>query len=274
VKREGIQLADRLILITNDDGVNAPGLTALKRELDRVARVEVYAPDRNWSAASRTMTFHKPLRVDRVQLLDGTIGHVTSGTPSDCVSLALLGLLDARPDLVVSGINAGLNVGQDITYSGTVAAAMEGVRAGIPSVAVSFDVGIDPRTDPDYSLAARFAAKLASFLLESSPLPKGILLNVNVPSVPQGKKPEVKLTRLGGQAFRNYLVTGKDPRGRSYYWITGDPLTDVPPEEEGTDIWAIANDHISITPIHLDMTEYSLLKKLESWEERSWFGDD
>jgi len=260
-----------LILVTNDDGVNAPGLTALKQELDRVARVEVYAPDRNWSAASRTMTFHKPLRVDRVQLLDGTVGHVTSGTPSDCVSLALLGLLDARPALVVSGINAGLNIGQDITYSGTVAAAMEGVRSGIPSVAVSFDVGIDPRTDSDYSLAARFAARLAAFLLEENPLPKGILLNVNVPVVPPGRHPEVKLTRLGGQAYKNYLVTGKDPRGRSYYWITGDPLTAVPPEEEGTDIWAISNGFISITPIHLDMTEYSLLKKLHGWEKRAWF---
>lgn len=267
-------MPERLILITNDDGVNAPGLTALKQELDRVARVEVYAPDRNWSAASRTMTFHKPLRVDRVQLLDGTIGHVTSGTPSDCVSLALLGLLDTRPDLVVSGINAGLNIGQDITYSGTVAAAMEGVRAGIPSVAMSFDVGIDPRTNADYGLAARFAARLAEFLLEERPLPSGILLNVNVPAVPKGRNAEVKITRLGGQAYKNYLVTGKDPRGRSYYWITGDPLTDVPPEEEGTDIWAIANGFISITPIHLDMTEYSLLKKLEAWEERPWFSTD
>ncbi len=267
-------MPERLILVTNDDGVNAPGLTALKQELDRVARVEVYAPDRNWSAASRTMTFHKPLRVDRVQLLDGTVGHVTSGTPSDCVSLALLGLLDTRPDLVVSGINAGLNIGQDITYSGTVAAAMEGVRAGIPSVAMSFDVGIDPRTNSNYRLAARFAARLAEFLLEEHPLPRGILLNVNVPAVPQGRNPEVKITRLGGQAYKNYLVTGKDPRGRSYYWITGDPLTDVPPEEEGTDIWAIANGFISITPIHLDMTEYSLLKKLEDWEEHPWFSTD
>ncbi len=268
-------MSERLILVTNDDGVNAPGLMALKEELGHVARVEVYAPDRNWSAASRTMTFHKPLRVDRVQLLDGTVGHMTSGTPSDCVSLALLGLLDARPDLVVSGINAGLNVGQDITYSGTVAAAMEGVRSGIPSVAMSFDVGTDPRPDADYGLAARFAAKLAAFLLESDPLPEGILLNVNVPSlVRPGAAPRVKLTRLGGQAYKNYLVTGKDPRGRSYYWITGDPLTDVPPEEEGTDIWAIKNGFISITPIHLDMTEYSLLEKLENWEARPWFSGD
>jgi 5'-nucleotidase len=264
-------MSGRLILATNDDGINARGLMALKEELDRVARVEVYAPDRNWSAASRTMTFHKPLRVDRVRLLNGTVGHMTSGTPSDCVSLALLGLLDERPDLVVSGINAGLNVGQDIAYSGTVAAAMEGVRGGIPAIAVSMDVGTDGSEIPDYSLAAGFAARLASFLLDSAPLPPGILINVNVPNLPPGRSPEVRLTRLGGLAYNNYLVTGEDPRGRSYYWITGDPLTKVPPEEEGTDIWAIANGFISITPIHLDMTEHSLVKELKPWEERIWF---
>lgn len=264
-------MSDRLILVTNDDGVNARGLMALKEELDRIARVEVYAPDRNWSAASRTMTFHKPLRVDRVRLLDGTVGHVTSGAPSDCISLALLGLLDEPPDLIVSGINAGLNVGQDITYSGTVAAAMEGVRGGIPAVAVSLDVGTDTSENSDYSRAADFAARLAAFLLENDPLPPGILLNVNVPFLRPGRAPEVRLTRLGGQAYSNYLVKGEDPRGRSYYWITGDPLTKVPPEQEGTDIWAIANGFISITPIHLDMTEYSLLERLQGWEECRWF---
>lgn len=264
-------MSGRLILMTNDDGVNAHGLMALKEELDRVARVEVYAPDRNWSAASRTMTFHKPLRVDRVRLLNGSVGHMTSGTPSDCVSLALLGLLDERPDLLVSGINSGLNLGQDISYSGTVAAAMEGVRGGVPAVAVSFDTGAGGSEIPDYSHAASFAAQLAAFLLDSDPLPPGVLLNVNVPQLPPGRPPEVRLTRLGGLAYSNYLVTGEDPRGRNYYWITGDPLTKIPPEEEGTDIWAIANGFISITPIHLDMTEHTLLKDLRNWEERNWF---
>ncbi len=259
------------ILITNDDGVNAAGLMALKEELDRVAQVEVFAPDRNWSAAGRTRTFHKPLRVNRVRLLDGTVGHTTNGTPSDCVSLALLGLLKTRPSLIASGINPGLNVGRDITYSGTVAAAMEGVREGIPAVAVSVDVGTEPSESPDYALSAAFTARLARFLLEEIPLPPGILLNVNVPSLPTRRRPDVKLTRLGGHAYSNYLVKGKDPRGRSYYWITGDPLTKIPPEEEGTDIWAIANGFISITPIHLDMTEYSLVETLQEWEEHRWF---
>lgn len=267
-------MTNPIILITNDDGVNAPGLMALKEKLNRVGQVEVYAPDRNWSAAGRTRTFHKPLRVDTVQLLDGTKGRVASGTPSDCVSLALLGLLEISPSLIVSGINPGLNVGQDITYSGTVAAAMEGVREGIPAIAVSLDVGTEPSESPDYALAANFTARLASFLLGEILLPSGILLNVNVPRLPSGRTVEVKLTRLGRHAYSNYLVKGQDPRGRSYYWITGDPLTEIPPEEQGTDIWAIANGFISITPIHLDMTEYSLVEKLRGWEDRAWFKEE
>jgi 5'-nucleotidase len=262
-----------LILITNDDGVNAPGLMALKEELSTFARVTVYAPDRNWSAAGRTRTFHKPLRVSEVRLLDGSPGYVTNGTPSDCVSLALLGLLEERPKLVVSGINPGLNLGQDVTYSGTVAAAMEGVRGGIPSVAVSADVGAEgEEADPlPYTAAAKIAGELASFILEKDPLPPGIILNVNAPRLPSGSPPKISLTRLGGKAYSNYLVKGEDPRGRNYYWISGDPLTKIPAEERGTDIWAVANGYISITPIHLDMTEYALLDRFREWETRNWF---
>jgi len=251
-------VSDRLILLTNDDGISAPGLISLKEELDGLAQLEVYAPDRNWSAAGRTMTLHKPLRVSEVKLLDGTIGHMTSGAPSDCVSLALLGLLDRRPNLVLSGINAGLNVGEDITYSGTVAAAMEGVRGGIPAIAVSLQVDTD-------------TPKLVGFLLDSALLFPGVLLNVNIPSLPAGRPTKVRITRLGEHAYSNYLVRGEDPRGRNYYWITGEPVDESASQNEGTDIWAIANGYISITPIHLDMTEYSLLEELRSWEERSWF---
>jgi 5'-nucleotidase len=267
-------VSDRLILITNDDGINAPGLMALKEELDPLGHIEVYAPDRNWSAAGRTRTFHKPLRVSEVRLLDGSLGYVTNGTPSDCISLALLGLLNEQPTLIVSGINQGLNVGQDITYSGTVAAAMEGVRGGIPSIAISMDAGTEATQNADCSTAAKVAAKLATFVLERNPLPPGIILNVNVPLLAPGRIPKVTLTRLGGKAYSNYLVKGEDPRGRNYYWITGDPLTKIPPEEEGTDIWAIANGYVSITPIHLDMTEYSLLEQFREWEAYPWFGEE
>jgi 5'-nucleotidase len=224
-------LSDQLILLTNDDGIGAPGLIAVKEELDGLGQIEVYAPDRNWSAAGRTMTLHKPLRVTEVKLLDGTIGHTTSGAPSDCVSLALLGLLDRRPNIVVSGINAGLNVGEDI----------------------------------------RFTAKLVQFILSSALLFPGVLLNVNIPSPPAGRPSKVRITRLGEHAYSNYLVKGEDPRGRNYYWITGEPVDESASQNEGTDIWAIANGYISITPIHLDMTEHSLVKELRPWEQRSWF---
>ena len=260
-------MAERMILITNDDGVNAPGLLALKQALENVAPggVQVFAPDRNWSAASRTRTFHKPLRVDEVRLLDGSRGHVTNGTPSDCVSLALLGLLERLPDLIVSGINDGLNLGRDVSYSGTVAAAMEGVRVGVPAVAVSFDTGGDRVGTPDYSIAAGFAARFAAFLLDQPELPQKILLNVNVPYVPVGRTLEARITRLGGEAYSSYLVTGKDPQGRKYYWISGDPLTKETTEEVSTDIGAVSAGFVSVTPIHLDMTEHSLLEPLGSW---------
>jgi 5'-nucleotidase len=243
---------------------------ALKKAVDSVARVEVYAPDRNWSAASRTLTLHKPLRVDAIRLLDGSEGHMTSGTPTDCVSLALLGLLEPRPMLVLSGINAGLNLGQDVSYSGTVAAAMEGVRSGIPAVAISQDVETRGADEVDYTVAAAFAARLAALLLDEA-IPEGILLNVNIPYIPPGRVPKVRVTRLGGMAYSNYLVKGEDPHGRSYYWIAGDAQRTVPKEEEDTDIAAVVNGEISVTPIHLDMTERSLLESLRSWEQRSWF---
>ncbi len=261
-------MAERMILITNDDGVNAPGLLALKKALQDVARVEVYAPDRNWSAASRTRTFHKPLRVDEVRLLDGSRGYATSGTPSDCVSLALLGLLDRLPDLIVSGINDGLNLGRDVSYSGTVAAAMEGVRSGVPAVAISFDTSGDRSEMPNYAMAAAYVARFAAFLLDQRELPANIVLNVNVPYVPMGRELETRITRLGGDAYSNYLVTGKDPQGRNYYWISGDPLTKGTKEAENTDIGAISAGYVSVTPIHLDMTEHALLEPLADWLPR------
>jgi len=257
---------EKTILITNDDGVNAPGLLALRKALAEIATVEVFAPDRNWSAASRTRTFHKPLRVDTVRMLDGSDAHVTNGTPSDCVSLALLGLLDRKPDLIASGINDGLNLGRDVSYSGTVAAAMEGVRVGIPAIAVSLDTLSETAVEPDYDRAAAFAARLARYLLDRAHLPKGILLNVNVPALPKPRELAARITRLGGAAYSNYVVTGTDPHGRNYYWVTGDPLTDVPPEEKGSDLGAVAEGFVSITPIHLDLTEHSLLDELRTWE--------
>jgi 5'-nucleotidase len=247
------------ILVTNDDGVDAPGLLALKKALDKVGNVVVFAPDHNWSVAGHTRIMHKPLRVGHVKLLDGTTAYTTTGTPSDCVALAVLGILPCKPDLVVSGINLGANVGQDLTYSGTVSAAMEGVISSIPSMAVS----LDTYQDRDFNYAAQFASRLASTILKKG-LPVGTLLNVNVPNVPAEEICGVQLTRLGKRVYRDVLIERQDPQGRNYYWIGGEPPTGV--IEEGTDMWALAHNCVSITPLHLDMTEYRLLEEMQGWE--------
>jgi 5'-nucleotidase len=248
------------ILVTNDDGVDALGLLALKTALDKVGEVVVLAPDRNWSVAGHTRIMHKPLRVGHVELLDGTMAYTTTGTPSDCVALAVLGLLPNKPTLVVSGINRGANVGQDLTYSGTVSAAMEGVISGIPSMAVSLDVYQD---GGDFSCAAQFASRLVSTVLERG-LPPGILLNVNVPNVSAAEICGAQITRLGKRIYREVLIERQDPQGHNYYWIGSEHPTGV--IEEGTDIWALAHNCVSVTPLHLDMTEYRLLEEMQRWE--------
>ncbi len=248
------------ILVTNDDGVDAPGLLALQQALREVGEVTVFAPDHNWSAAGHTKTMHKPLRVKQTTLLDGTSAYSTSGAPSDCVALVTLGLLDHQPDLVVSGINQGANVGHDITYSGTIAAAMEAVISGIPALAVS----LDSYQSRGFAYAAQVAARLAKLVLRRG-LPPNTFLNVNVPAVPQdqGEIAGVRITRLGKRVYSDKLVERQDPRGRNYYWIGGEPPSGVP--EEGTDIWALANGYVSVTPLHLDMTEYQMMEELERW---------
>jgi 5'-nucleotidase len=246
------------ILLTNDDGVDASGLLMLQRALQEVGEVTVFAPDHNWSAAGHTKTMHKPLRVNQTTLPDGTMAYTSNGAPSDCVALAVLGILPRKPDLVVSGINQGANLGQDITYSGTVAAAMEAVIFGMPAIAVS----LDSYESEDFAYAARFAARLVKLVLERG-LPPTTFLNVNVPAVPQDKIAGIRITRLGRRVYRDALVKRQDPRGRSYYWIGGQPPRGV--DEEGTDIWALANNYVSVTPLHLDMTEYQMVEELRRW---------
>lgn len=246
------------ILVTNDDGVDALGLLALQQALQKVGEVTMFAPDHNWSAAGHTKTMHKPLRVDQITLSDGTSAYTSTGAPSDCVALVILGILDHQPDLVVSGINQGANVGHDITYSGTIAAAMEAVIFGIPALAVS----LDSYQSRDFAYAARFAARLGKLVLEHG-LPSNTFLNVNVPAVPEDEIAGIKITRLGKRVYRDMLVERQDPRGRNYYWIGGEPPSGVP--DEGTDIWALANNYVSITPLHLDMTEYQMMEELGRW---------
>jgi len=245
-------------LVTNDDGVNAPGLLILQKALREVGEVTVFAPDHNWSAAGHTKTMHKPLRVNQTTLPDGTMAYTSNGAPSDCVALAMLGILPRKPDLVVSGINQGANLGQDITYSGTVAAAMEAVIFGIPAIAVS----LNSYESEDFAYAARFAVRLVELVLERG-LPPSTFLNVNVPAVPQEKIAGIKITRLGKRVYSDALMERQDPRGQNYYWIGGEPPCGV--AEEGTDIWALANNYVSITPLHLDMTQYQMMEELKRW---------
>ena len=247
------------ILITNDDGRDAPGLLALTEALQDVGRLTVIAPDRNWSAAGHAKTMHKPLRADPGTLANGLPAIITDGRPADAIALGLLGLADAPVDLVVTGINRGANLSHDLTYSGTVTAAMEGAIDGLPAIAVSLD---SRETDADFSGAATFAAALARTVLAQG-LPEHVLLNVNVPALPVEAIRGVRVTRLGLRIYHDALVRRADPFGRPYYWIGGKPPSGV--EEPGTDIGALAAGYVSITPIQLDFTAHGFLEELRGW---------
>ena len=247
------------VLVTNDDGIDAPPLYPLKQALDRVSETIVFAPDHNWSASGHPKTMHKPLRADPVTLPDGSQGFSSNGAPSDCVALAFLGVIERKPDLVVSGINVGPNLGYDIFYSGTVAAAVEGVINGMPAIALSSDLF----ELADYTGPAEFAARLVKYVAQHG-LPADTFLNVNFPGVPWEEVKGATITRLGRRLYRDELVSRRDPRGRSYYWIGGKPPGGVP--DRGTDIWAVANGYVSITPVYLDMTAYHFREDLRRWD--------
>jgi len=250
------------ILVTNDDGVTAPGLLALAQELRQIGQVSVLAPDHNWSASGHVKTMHRPLRVKDVVLEDGSTALTTDGAPSDCVALALLGLLE-KIDLVVSGINPNANVGHDVTYSGTVTAAMEAAIWGVPGIAVSLDSPENHLGVLDYRPAARAAYRVVDKVIQH-PLPTKFLLNVNVPYLPEDQIRGYLITRQGMRVYRDSLVKRFDPRGRPYYWIGGEAPTGVP--EKGSDIGALAEGYVSITPLQLDLTAYDLLEVVEGWE--------
>ncbi len=251
------------ILISNDDGVDAPGLLALKQALEKIAEVRVIAPDTNWSAAGHAKTLHRPLRIRATKLADGSEAWKCDGAPSDCVAVALLGFFSERPALVVSGINPNANVGKDITYSGTVAAAMEAAIDDIPAIAVSLDMN---NGSNNYAPGAAFAARLAQRVLRDG-MPRETLLNVNVPDVAAEAIRGVTVTRAGKRIYYDQLVKRDDPFGKPYYWIGGErPGGDI--GLQGTDIWALANNMISITPIHLDMTNHALIEELAEWARK------
>lgn len=251
------------ILVTNDDGVNAPGLLALVQAMRALGSVSVFAPDRNWSASGHVKTLDRPMRVKTTALADGTPALTSDGAPSDCVALAVLGLIEPPIDLLISGINGGINVSHDLTYSGTVTAAMEGAISGLPAVAVSLDV--PPKLDGalDFGAAAQAAQRVAANVL-SHGLPEGILLNVNVPYLPLEEIRGVQITRQGMRIYRDALVRRTDPRGRDYFWIGGEAPDGLP--EPGTDIGALREGYVSVTPVHLDLTAHQLLTELRGWE--------
>ncbi len=246
-----------LILVTNDDGVYAPGLMALTEALQKVGRVVVVAPNRDNSAASHSLTMQRPLRVKEL----GVDRYSVDGTPTDCVILAVGKILAEMPDLVVSGINPGPNLCDDVSYSGTVSAATEGTMLGIPSFAVSL-VCEEPC---NYNLAAQFAGRLARMILNQG-LPPDTLLNVNVPPGEVADITGIKFTRQGRRKYEDAIQETNDPWGRGHYWIGGG--TPVWDEGENTDAQAVKDGYISITPLHLDRTNYGALDYLsKGWAD-------
>lgn len=242
------------ILISNDDGFLAPGLAALAKKLSEIADVTVVAPDRNRSGASNSLSLVNPLRITTTE--NGFIS--VNGTPTDCVHLAVTGLLKELPDMVVSGINEGSNLSDDVLYSGTVAAAMEGRFLGVSSVAVSL---AGPKCQY-YETAAEITKQLVIHL-KKDPLPKHTILNVNVPDVPLMDLRGIQVTRLGTRHIAEPTIKTVDPRGRRIYWV-GQPG----PEEDagpGTDFHAVNSGYVSITPLHLDLTHYAVFDQLSTW---------
>jgi 5'-nucleotidase len=259
------------VLLTIDDGIEADGLQAMRRALTRLddVRLAVIAPDGNRSAMARSITTRRPLWVAEVPFSDGTIGYATDGTPVDCVRLASLGLVEGfSADLVVSGINHGANLGDDITYSGTVAAALEGVVLGLPAIAVSQQSGaraLDYRFDGgfDFEVAATFVARLVE-RIEQVPLPARTLLNVNVPA---GPPRGVEVTSLGKRIYRDELKLEHEEEHRRRYWIYGsDPGFE---DEPGTDLAAVAEGRVAVTPIHFDLTDRPSLEALRRFDLQS-----
>ena len=256
------------VLVTNDDGILAEGIQALRqalRELDDV-EVHVVAPHTNQSATARSITTRSPIWVKEVEFEDGDIGFATEGTPVDCVRFADLGLFGAKPDLIVSGINHGANLGDDVTYSGTVAAAFEGIVLGIPAIAISQqsspgEMGFSPMRSFNFGLAAALAARLVE-KIRTEPLPDGTILNVNVPA---GEPNGVEVTKLGKRLYDDELkLVEEDSDGRKRYRIYGfEPSFK---DEPGTDLAAVARGRVALTPIHFDLTHHDGLDGLGAWD--------
>ncbi|HOT98660.1 MAG TPA: 5'/3'-nucleotidase SurE [bacterium] len=248
------------ILLSNDDGINAPGLAALAAEMAKHGEIIIYAPLSEMSAVGHAITLSDPLRVSEMRKNGAFFGYAVRGTPADCVKVAIweLGRQNRLPDIVISGINQGSNTGINTIYSGTVSAATEGAISGIPAIAMS----LASYASPDFSVAAEFAGVIAHQLL-AHPLPPGVFLNVNVPAVPRREIRGVRITRQGTANWIEEYEIRKDPHNRNYYWLTGEKRDEEPDPE--LDDQAILENMVSITPVHCDMTCYPALTTLREW---------
>lgn len=244
-----------MLLLTNDDGINAPGLAAMRDALAEVDDVIVVAPDIEQSGTAHSITLHVPLRVRKVHHGDELFGYAVNGSPADCVKLAIAELLPGRPCAVVSGINYGANLGVSVLYSGTVAGALEGAMFGVPSFAFSLDY----REELDFSVAARIVRGVYLYFTEN-PLPPGALLNVNIPALPAEKISGIMITRMSRVGYKETFEKRLDPRGNTYYWMSGAIPTED--ETEEADVVALENGYVSVTPLHYDLTEYRVAEKL------------
>ncbi len=254
-------MGKKIIMLTNDDGIDAGGLSALYKTLkaDKRFDIRVIAPDKENSSVGHAITIFRPIPVRKEYRLGSFYGHAVGGTPADCVKLGVWAILDETPDLLISGINRGANVGESIIYSGTISAATEGIICGVPSIAVS----IDNHIDPDYSYAASFAKKAAEQVLDNGGLPKGTLLNINIPDVPEEKVKGVKITVQSKAGVKDTFIKRQDPRGMDYYWSDGEFIEET--KDINFDSNALKNGFVSITPIHHDMTDYKVMDLFQKW---------
>ncbi len=246
------------ILITNDDGIYAEGIYALASAMRKVGNVTVVAPDTQRSAVGHAITITDPLRVVEAKRNGKFFGYAASGTPADCVKLGIKAIMKKRPDLVVSGVNLGGNQAYNILYSGTVSGATEGALLGIPSMAVSLDTFVKP----DFAPSAAFAAKLAVQMMKRR-VPAGTLINVNVPHLPAKRIKGVRVTNQSRTCFNDWFDKRKDPHGNTYYWMTGDYKPEDP--DKASDLNALLDGYISVTPIQFDLTDYKFVPELENW---------
>lgn len=248
-----------LILVTNDDGIHAPGITALVKVAQALGEVYVVAPDKPQSGMGHAITINSTLRVDKLNAHPGATSWSCSGTPVDCVKMAINKLLPRKPDLVLSGINHGANHSINIIYSGTMSAAVEGAIEGVPSIGFSL---LDYSIEADFTAATITAAKICSWVLQNG-LTKGVCLNVNIPRLHIDEIKGIKTCRQASGTWNEELDERTDPSGRKYYWLTGS-FENFEPGKHDTDVWALENGYVSVVPTQFDLTAYNSLKNVQS----------